>query len=67
MTAPKDIVFGYYEDAGGGRFKLWNKTRTCYMSHMTERIEKKETHRPGVTKLTLRADGDYAKDLITWP
>ncbi|HET9332647.1 MAG TPA: hypothetical protein VFQ21_03590 [Gemmatimonadota bacterium] len=63
MPGPKDVVFGFYEDDGSGRFKLWNKARTQYMSHLIARIEKKEEHRPGVTKLTLDADGDYTKDL----
>jgi hypothetical protein len=67
MPGPKDVVFGFYEDDGRTRFKLWNKARTQYMSHMKARIEKKESHQPGVTKLTLNADGDYTKDLRFGP
>ena len=66
MTGRKDVVFGHYESSGK-RFKLWNRDRTRYMSHLIDRIEKHETHRPGVAKLTLNADDDYTKDLTFGP
>lgn len=67
MTGRKDVVFGHYEESGGNRFKLWNKGKTRYMSHFIDRIEKHETHRPDVAKLTLNADGDYTKGLTFGP
>jgi hypothetical protein len=61
---PTDTVYGYYEDQGPIRFRLWLKNVRCFMSHFKERIVVHEGLSGGGTKLVLRADGDYRGELV---